>query len=157
LRFGLVTMFRVRRINAGLVGALALAILAALGPGCGSNGRKPVYRVHGTILDSKDKPAAGAMVFFHPIDATDGELIKPLGYVQEDGTFALTTYTKDDGAPQGEYSVTIEWRQPKSSPFGARNPGPDKLQSRYSDPGRSKIRFQVDPKPENTVPPIRLE
>ena len=101
--------------------------------------------------------AAGALVFFHPIETAEGELIKPLGYVQEDGTFALTTYTKDDGAPQGEYSVTIEWRQPKSSPFGARNPGPDKLQGRYGDPGRSKIRFQVDPKPENTVPPIRLE
>jgi hypothetical protein len=150
-------MFRVRRANVGVVGAVALVAFVALTPGCGSNGRRPVYPVHGTVLDSKDKPAAGAMVFFHPIETVEGELIKPLGYVQEDGTFALTTYTKDDGAPQGEYSVTIEWRQPKSSPFGARNPGPDKLQGRYGDPGRSKIRFQVDPKPENTVPPIRLE
>jgi hypothetical protein len=150
-------MFRVRRISAGLVGVLALAVLSSLAPGCSSNGRKPVYRVHGTVLDSKDKPAAGAMVFFHPIQVTDGELIKPLGYVQEDGTFALTTYTKDDGAPQGEYSVTIQWHQAKSNPFGSRNPGPDKLQGRYSDQGRSKIRFQVDPKPENEVPTIRLE
>jgi hypothetical protein len=147
-------MFCGRRAKVEMV---ALIGLAALAVGCSSNGRKPVYPVHGTVLDGKDKPAAGAMVFFHPIDATDGELIKPLGYVQEDGSFALTTYTKNDGAPQGEYSVTIEWRQAKANPFGSRNPGPDKLQGRYSDPGRSKIRFQVDAKPENQVPPIRLE
>ena len=28
----------------------------------------------------------------------------------EDGTFKLTTYEKDDGAPEGEYGVTVDWR-----------------------------------------------
>ena len=136
---------------------LALAILPALLAGCGSSDRRPVYRVHGTIFDSHDKPAAGALVVFHPAGWAGEEIIKPLGYVQDDGTFALTTYTKEDGAPEGEYSVTIEWLPPKTTPFGSKKPRLDKLEGRYSDPAQSKIRFKVDPKPENEVPGIRLE
>ena len=136
---------------------LALALLPVLLAGCGVSGRRPVYAVHGTVFDSHDKPAAGALVVFHPTGWAGEEIIKPLGYVQDDGTFVLTTYTKEDGAPEGEYSVAIEWLPPKTTPFGSRKPRSDKLEGRYSDPAHSKIHFKVDPKPENEVPRIRLE
>ena len=32
--------------------------------------------------------------------------------VDEKGNFKLTTYEKNDGGPEGEYNITIQWRQP---------------------------------------------
>src|SRR5437879_6143573 len=105
-------MFWMRRPITGLVVVLAAGGLLALLPGCARDGRKPVYPVHGRVLDGNNKPAAGALLIFHPIEVSDLDLTKPLAHVRDDGTFALTTYNKDDGAPEGEYAVTIEWQQP---------------------------------------------
>jgi hypothetical protein len=35
--------------------------------------------------------------------------VRPRGKVAADGSFKLTTYATDDGAPQGRYRVTVEW------------------------------------------------
>jgi hypothetical protein len=125
--------------------------------GCARDGRKPVYPVHGKVLDSNNKPAAGALLVFHLIDPADQDITKPLAHVADDGTFALTTYVKDDGAPEGEYAVTIEWQQPSSNPFDKKKQGPDQLKGRYSDPAKSKIHFKVEKKPDNEVPAIQLQ
>ena len=56
--------------------------------------------------------AAGAMVVFHPVSPDLEKLIggKPTARkVNDDGTFTLTTYEDGDGAPEGEYGVTIQW------------------------------------------------
>jgi hypothetical protein len=135
----------------GLVLCLALAGLVMLLPSCGKR-RKPVYSVHGKILDNQDKPAVGAMIVFHPVD--DSDLDKPLGYVQEDGSFSLTTYEKDDGAPEGEYVATIEWR-PKGQGFGAPE-GPDRLNGQLNNKATSKLRFKVENQPDNVLAPIKL-
>src|SRR5262249_32068836 len=94
-------------------GCIALLLLTS---GCG-NGQKEVYPVEGQVLDAEDKPAAGALVIFHPVKADDQDLNKPRGYVDDNGRFSLTTYEKDDGAPEGDYIVTIEWCARKTSPF----------------------------------------
>jgi hypothetical protein len=130
---------------------LAVAALALLGPSCGKGGRKPVFPVEGRVLVGK-QPAAGALVIFHPVE-DDGDPNKPRARAGEDGTFSLTTYAEGDGAPAGEYVVTVEWPAPRKTPFEPE--GRDRLAGRFRDPRVSKIRFAVEQGP-NRLPPIEL-
>ena len=85
LRFG-------SRLSVGLIG-LCLA-------SCGQeNPRKPVYPVHGKVVDKDGKPATGALLVFHPLGG-DADSNNPTARVEKDGSFALTTYDDADGAPK---------------------------------------------------------
>src|SRR5687767_10889460 len=91
---------------------LALAAFALAGAGCGPSdpGLKPVYPVQGSLF-VKGKPAKGAVVMFHPLPLETGRptALRSRGTVGDDGSFRLTTYNTDDGAPAGEYVVTVYW------------------------------------------------
>ena len=136
---------------------LALVCTVFLALSCGKAGRKPVYPVHGQVLDANNRPAAGALVVCHPVDTGDAKRIKPLAYVDEKGAFALTTYEKEDGAPEGEYAVTIEWRERSANPFADNREGKDRLHGRYSDPKTSKLRLKIDKQADSVLPPIELK
>jgi hypothetical protein len=134
--------------------ATAVLMLAVLASSC-APGRKPVFPVRGQVLDARKKPAAGALVVFHPLRPDPKDAARPVGRVGEDGKFALTTYTEGDGAPVGEYAITITWPAAKKTPFDPE--GPDQLSGRYSNPERSSLRFTVEKHAENEVPLIHLE
>jgi hypothetical protein len=70
-----------------------------------------VYPVTGQVL-FEGRPAAGAVVQFHPLDQSDKDAPVPVGQVGPDGRFRLTTYVHDDGAPHGRYAVTVFWAVP---------------------------------------------
>jgi hypothetical protein len=127
------------KINKRFASVVVLAAVAFL-PSCGSS-RKPVYPVAGHVF-LKHKPVAGATVILHPVNAAPGDATKPAGKVDDQGEFKLTTYTQGDGAPEGDYVVTVEWRAPKRSPVDAYPI--DRLQGRYSDPKTSTLRAHVD-------------
>jgi hypothetical protein len=135
-------------------GILAVVCLTALLPACGS-GRKPVFPVRGQILGPNQRPALGALVVFHPVNPDPADPVKPLGRVDDKGRFTLTTYQEGDGAPAGEYVITVTWPVPKKTPFDAE--GGDQLQGRYANPQRSALRFSVEKVAENEVPVIRLQ
>src|SRR6516162_2916123 len=120
-------MFHSQHRRARSWGSLVILGTLLLVSGCGQ-GRKTVYPVYGKVLTAGEKPAEGALVVFHPLGAATTESTKPLAYVKNDGSFALTTYTQADGAPEGEYAITIEWRPPTSNPFGRNKEGVDQLQ-----------------------------
>src|SRR5262245_47814108 len=122
---------------------VALACTALLFSACGKGGRKPVYPVHGQVFDAAGKPAAGALVIFYPADTMDAA--KPVGHVDAKGGFTLTTYVQGDGAPEGEYVATVEWRPVRTNPFDANRDGADRLQGRFSDPKTSRFRFKIEP------------
>jgi hypothetical protein len=89
---------------------LFLAIVVPLfGCGCTSD-KRPLYPVEGQVFVEK-KPAPGAIVWLHPVDATDAQLPKPHGKVDKDGSFRLGTYSSADGAPAGKYRVLISWNE----------------------------------------------
>lgn len=136
---------------------LTIACIVSVLSSCGKADRKPVYPVHGQVLDANNRPAAGALVIFHPVQMSDAEPSKPLAYVEEKGSFALTTYEKGDGAPEGEYVVTIEWRERSANPFAAKKEGEDRLHGRYRDPKASKFRFKIEKQADNVLPPIRVK
>jgi hypothetical protein len=135
--------------------AVLTSALATIG--CGSSA-PAVYAVRGRVVDAAGKPAAGALIVFHPVNgaaATDKVAPKPVATVAEDGTFSLTTYVQNDGAPAGDYAVTITWIRPKKTPLDRE--GPDLLEGRYADAQKSQIRFVVEKKAQNEVPEIRLQ
>lgn len=114
-----------------------------------------MFPVRGTLFVGGE-PAAGAFVVFHPASSSEAKTTNPNGRVQADGTFQLTTYESQDGAPANEYVVTIFWPEPPKSPIDHPAMGPDRLKNRYTDPATSLIRVSVS-EGENVLDPIRLD
>ncbi len=113
-----------------------------------------MFQVKGRVVDGKNKPAFNALVIFHPKDPAAPAGVRPQGRVDEAGDFVLTTYATGDGAPAGEYTVTVFWQRPQTSPFDG--DGPDILGGRYNEPKTSKISFTVEAKGPNVVPEIQV-
>ncbi len=139
--------------------AVAATIFAAAG--CGSStepGRLPVFPTSGSVRLDGQVPA-GAFVVLHPKAdyqrAPDGELVRPHGQVQSDGTFDLTSYGSNDGAPLGEYIVTLEFRKIVKYPSGDAGPGPNLIPAKYAKPNTSPVVVRVDAG-TNRLPPISL-
>lgn len=90
----------------------SLAMMAVSCCSCSKLSRRACYPVDGQVL-FQGKPATGAIVFFHPTETHDpkDEFFEPTGVVEADGRFRLTTYETEEGAPAGEYLVTVVRRQ----------------------------------------------
>ena len=105
--------------------------------GC-SSGRPAVYPVQGQVRWKSQIPV-GAQVVFHPVGKSDKDVIRPTGQIDRDGKFTLTTYAASDGAPAGEYDVTVEWWV---SP-GRDLPAVNKLPAKYARPASSQLHVTV--------------
>jgi hypothetical protein len=129
----------------------AAALVLALAPlGCGGDGRPATVAAGGRVTFNKTVAPAGALVVFHPADPAVEKRIggKPFARVRDDGTFALTTYAEGDGAPPGEYAVTIDWRPPpKDAKFtigdAGAAAGPSKLNAKYTNPQQPTLTAAV--------------
>lgn len=126
--------------------ATFLGCLAAIAGCSGQKGGKPLFKVHGR-LTYRGQPMAKAMISFYPVDPKDRS-VSSQAVADEDGRYGLQTYRKDDGAPAGDYVVTIYWPGPplKTAKPGAADsdaPAPDRLQNAYSWAGTSKLRATV--------------
>jgi hypothetical protein len=124
-----------------------LALLPALGCLACSGGER-LNSVQGKVLH-KNKPAAGILVTFHPTGANQITAVRPVGTTGEDGTFTLTTGTKD-GALAGSYVVTLVW--PKEMAPRKKEKGPisrersetrDRLDGAYANPKKSAFKVQI--------------
>jgi hypothetical protein len=135
----------------------ALLLAAVLGTSCANDGRRPVFPVRGRVL-FEDKPTPGALVLFHPLNDPDPRAPRPVARVAADGSFAPTTYRTDDGAPAGEYAVTVTWvneRDNQSAPKEEQREPRNLLPDRYGKPETSGLRVQIKEEP-NDLPPFRL-
>ncbi|QJW93734.1 hypothetical protein FTUN_1245 [Frigoriglobus tundricola] len=132
----------------------ALALLVA-GPALGcSRGPAlpdtavPVFKVTGA-LTYKGAPMGGALVTFHPATQPPGaRAIAPSTTAGASGRYTVTTYVTGDGAPAGEYAVTIYWPGPqrgrRPTVDGGDEPlAPDQLKRAYADPKTAKLRATV--------------
>lgn len=129
-------------------GGPVVLVLALLLIGCDKTvDRKPVYPVTGTVLVNK-KPTKGVVISFHPKGELDNpRSLRSFTTTGDDGAFRLTTYETHDGAPEGEYVVTVYWPGfvPPGSHIG--EVGPDLLKGRYSNPKTSPLRATIRPEP----------
>ncbi len=97
-------------------------------------------------------PMEGLWVTLHPKD--DKVTLRPRGQTDANGDFSLTTYTGGDGAPKGDYALTIEWLTyiKRDSDWG----GPDKLRNQYNDPKTTPFEVTVGDTPLQ-LPPFDLK
>src|SRR4051812_44871364 len=106
-----------------IIAGLALTVVAA--GAC--NSEKTLYPVRGQVF-FEGRPASGALIVLHPVDDASPAAIRPSGYVDDAGNVKLMSYTPSsrstgDGAPAGEYIVTIAWLPPDVKEYLAKHPG----------------------------------
>jgi tetratricopeptide (TPR) repeat protein len=133
-------------------GAAVVLVLVVIGGRSvfGNGGRLAVHRAQGKA-EYEGKPMNNATIFLHPINIKDPRFPKPRAVVQEDGNFLLTTYRKDDGAPVGEYKVTVQWF---ATVKGSDLPT-NVLPPRYAKAETSDLTVRIE-KGDNFLPPIHL-
>jgi hypothetical protein len=129
--------------------ALLVALVAMLATSCESNKRVPVFPVSGQVLFG-GKPIPRALLVFHPAGESS---LRPLGAAEEDGSFTLSTYDDGDGAPVGEYIVTVEWR--RLATIDDDKPPPNLLPAKYTNPKTSGLTARIT-EGDNVLPPIQL-
>src|SRR5262249_28083759 len=82
----------------------------------------PTNPTSGQVLVN-GSPAAGVRIEFHPVNQNPEQPIYPAATTKDDGRFTLETYKQGDGAPAGDYLVTLTWPAYHSKRDGY---GPDK-------------------------------
>lgn len=138
-----------RCLFAVVAGAFVLGSL-----GCSGSDR--TYPAEFQVLVQKT-PAVGATVVLHPIGNADPLTPKPTGKVDASGVVKLSTFGQNDGAPPGEYAVTVVWYDVTSSPEQAVIiKGGDKLRGRYSQPASPSAPRVTIRKQTNQLPTLEL-
>lgn len=138
--------------RANRLGSVALVLLVQFG--CSKGPSIVCHPVTG-IATRDGKPLAEALVVFHPVSGTPDLSQKPIAYTDADGRFRLTTYHHADGAPVGDYSITIEQRAPKLVGEEMVRDGAHLLPAQLRDPIKSGLTYTVV-EGENEVPEIKV-
>ena len=143
-------------IAAGSLAVLLLAYFFFPANLFGRSGRVAVYAVQGKI-EFEGKAIPNAAIYLHPIGETDPQTPRPRGTAREDGSFVLGTYGNDDGAPAGEYKVTVQWykRAELKDADGGRLQK-NLLQARYAAATTSGLTVEIRAG-ENQIPVIKLK
>lgn len=122
--------------------------------GCGSSDtRLKTYPVRGTV-QFEGQSIRGGFVVAHPKNGLPTD-VRATAQVREDGSFELTTYDAGDGAPAGEYVVTVEWT-PLQQVGGEYVRGQNVLPPKYSQPVTSDLVIQVA-EGQSDLPPLQLK
>ena len=137
-----------------LAGLAAAALLAASTAGCGTAEPEhvAVFPTTGKIT-FRGQPTVGATVLLHP-KAPQEKVPAPRASVAPDGSFELSTFNTGDGAPEGDYVLTVKWYKPvkNGSDFVS---GPNVIPAKYTQAESSDIVVHVAAG-ENDLKPIKL-
>jgi hypothetical protein len=114
----------------------------------------PVFPVSGKVSFQGKSPAGARVVLFPATKSGAGAVgVAPTGEVKSDGTFAVSSYDADDGAPEGEYVATIQWNKYDEKLGGF---GPNVIPKKYATAATSPVRVSVKGGPA-TIPPIEIK
>jgi hypothetical protein len=117
-------------------------------------GDHPPYPTSGQILvNGQPVPQGVQVTFFHEGDWGEKTIPPPTALTDDEGKFELTTYPdgSKDGAPAGDYKVTVEWPAWRRG----KDRGPDKFGGKYAKPETSGLTAHVE-KGKNQLPPFEL-
>lgn len=138
-----------RRVALCAVCACALALSA-----CGGGPkRKPTFPTEGKLL-LNGKAYGGITVFLYSTDPNETEPTRPFGVTNPDGTFTLTTSAQNDGAPAGEYAVTLLYEPLDSPLMRAKGPKPPAIDRKFADPKTTPLRVKVAENEKNVLEPL---
>src|SRR5262245_5308068 len=136
-------VLRARWRAALLVLLLEAAFLLPIG--CRRQSQDEIFAVEG-MLTVNGVPAANASLAFHPLDPGISAYC-PVGRTNSHGRFRLTTHSDFDGAPAGDYAVTIVWPDESSLVDECDCSDPlqhDRLKGLYANADQSEFRATVD-------------
>jgi hypothetical protein len=133
----------VPRRNLSLIRRLSAAVCCATALFCSACGdaRKPVFPVHGQVSVDGRAPIH-AQVSFIPVGDAKPDAVHPVGTVDDQGRFTLTSYAAGDGAPEGEYRVTVAWFLASGRP-GDDSPPLNYLPAAYARPESTPLHAVV--------------
>lgn len=132
--------------------AVTLMALTLVGCGKGDKNHVAVHPVQGAI-QFRGQPTAGAFVSLSPKNPIEG-VPAPRATVAADGTFTVTTYDGNDGAPEGDYVLTVQWYRPIRQDNELVG-GPNVLPVKYASARTSDLRITVAAG-DNHLKPIQL-
>jgi hypothetical protein len=101
------------------------------------------------VKSKSGRPCSNALVVFHPTDKERINDPKPVATTDAEGRFALTTFSKSDGARPGEYAVTVVWpgQEQKGSKISLTGEGggsgADRLKGKYGNPSKPLLRATI--------------
>jgi hypothetical protein len=124
---------------------LLVVVLLVAAAGCGRSDTVRVHPVAGRI-EVNDRPAGNVHIAFLPLDCSSSSVSS--GVSRPDGTFTLTTFKAGDGAPAGEYVVTVFWQNeamPLDECLCPDRAAHDRLYGLYGDARTSELRATVQP------------
>jgi hypothetical protein len=118
-------------------------------------GKLPVFPVKGKLL-LDGKPLPNANLVFHPTTPLpkDASQMLPRGRTNEEGAFALTTYSDNDGAPAGTYRVTVSYRGTHQNQ--RTNEEPELMPPAYRNPRASMLTAEVQ-EGDNDLPALEIK
>ena len=108
----------------------------------------PVFPTSGKIV-YQGKPLAGIILIFHSTDVN--QKIKSQATTDNDGKFVATTFKTADGAPEGDYTITLvvpsnesdSAREDAAIERKSRKEGQVRFPSKYQNPATSPLKIKV--------------
>lgn len=127
---------QVRRVQAVLTIGVGLLALVSCGEDAPPSAESPLRPVSGRVIMG-GQPAEGVMVRLHPLNHVhEAGVPHPFGETDSEGVFPLGLDDGRQGAPAGQYLVTLEW------PAAAG--GGDRLGGVYAEPDGSGLTAVID-------------
>jgi hypothetical protein len=123
--------------------------------GCSAGPQAPACAPVKGHVTYKGKPLAEAVVVLHHVGGDVEGHQKPTATTDPNGDFTLTTFNQNDGAPPGDYEITVEQRALVTAGEEPVRSGPNVLPPKYAKPATSGLKYTVVDG-ENTIPPINL-
>lgn len=128
-----------------------LATAMLLGGGCQKNWQAKTVPATGRVRVNGEYPKGAIIQLFAAGTPPDRRNSRPYGFVDERGTYQLSTYKPNDGVPPGEYIFTIRWPwNPNSASYE------DRLDHAFDTPQKSKLRVTIT-EGMNELPEMELE
>ncbi len=144
-------LYRMQATSRELYSIVVMAVVVLVS-GCGDVNpeRVALHPVSGQILDGA-QPAVGVQVVLYPQDAAQTNIhnLFPHGETDQNGRFDLSTYVAGDGAPTGDWTVTLTWPIDRIDPklkeqwLATGDSLPDRLRGRYASPQASKLHVTI--------------
>jgi hypothetical protein len=141
-------------------GQFAVFTIAVLAVSCGGGDDfHRVYPVKGKILVDGNPAKDCQIQLNRTFDDTSDKKVYPNAVTDEKGEFQITSYVSGDGAPEGEYVITIEWKE-RSGLLKNNFDGPDRLGGEYANKDQNKVKpgflIKVGKEPLE-LPPFQLK
>jgi len=120
---------------------IPVVALAAVLVGCGSEGRPKTAPVSGRAVVN-GKAVEGLSLAFHPINQPNNT-VAGTARTRADGAFEVTSFLPSDGAPPGEYAVTVIWPDRYVTEGGQEYPVGDRLNGAYAKKDSTPLKVTI--------------